>query len=258
MGKIPVRRIWPVQAISTTHQKTPLLSSRQIVKKEDGIAPQMATTFQYDRVDSSKREIRLLCLLGVESPEDTEPSCTLSYALLLSNPKYVALLYVWVISAAAHSISVNGRSFYVSENLYVALRHLQSKDDMVLWIDAICISQNDDEEKGEQVRPMQEIYLQAMRVVVWLDPSTMQTDTAMYWIRTLGESLLRMGIERLTHDELGSWDNIDEEEGEQELAGIKTEIKRYMNQFIQSLRQGKNPLFWRHSDFGSRPWFTRA
>lgn len=37
-----------------------------------------------------------------------------------------------------------------------------------MWIDAICINQEDTAEKGYQVGIMREIYLAAMRVVVWL------------------------------------------------------------------------------------------
>jgi hypothetical protein len=51
----------------------------------------------------------------------------------------------------------------------------------VLWIDAICINQNDLKERGQQVKRMASIYKMARRVVVWLgeeeDNSTMALRT---------------------------------------------------------------------------------
>jgi len=38
----------------------------------------------------------------------------------------------------------------------------------IVWADALCIAQSDDEEKSSQVRRMDSIYLRAKRVVVWL------------------------------------------------------------------------------------------
>ena len=41
-----------------------------------------------------------------------------------------------------------------------------------LWIDAICINQEDDDEKSSQVSMIFEIYSVAQSVVVWLDEDT--------------------------------------------------------------------------------------
>jgi hypothetical protein len=39
----------------------------------------------------------------------------------------------------------------------------------LLWADAVCINQHDNEERGFQVRQMPLIYANAERVLVWLD-----------------------------------------------------------------------------------------
>lgn len=52
--------------------------------------------------------------------------------------------------------------FPVTWNLAMALRYLrESDDDRTLWIDAICVNQEDDIEKGQQVPQMRAIYGQA-------------------------------------------------------------------------------------------------
>jgi hypothetical protein len=47
--------------------------------------------------------------------------------------------------------------------------HLRRDDEnKVIWIDALCINQDDDEEKGIQVQMMDRIFQEAKRVAVWL------------------------------------------------------------------------------------------
>ncbi|KAK3366273.1 heterokaryon incompatibility protein-domain-containing protein [Lasiosphaeria ovina] len=61
----------------------------------------------------------------------------------------------------------------IKRNLYAALKRLRyGALDRILWVDAICINQGDDEEKNLQVRSMARIYAYATRVVVWLEEAT--------------------------------------------------------------------------------------
>ena len=53
------------------------------------------------------------------------------------------------------------------------------------WIDALCINQTDNDEKGQQVRLMREIYASAESVIVWLGESTIYTNEARDFIPTL-------------------------------------------------------------------------
>jgi len=67
----------------------------------------------------------------------------------------------------------------VTSNLLAALFHL--RDDFVeriLWIDALCINQKDDVEKGQQVQSMVKIYAQASRVIVWLGEAAVNSGKA--------------------------------------------------------------------------------
>ncbi|KAF2464564.1 HET-domain-containing protein, partial [Lindgomyces ingoldianus] len=177
------------------------------------------TSYQYSLLDPSLREIRLLHLLPTqlsESYQENTPTCTISQAPLVSTPKYIALSYVWGTQPSQRTIKINEHSFPVGENLYVALQHLQGPEELILWIDAICINQTDDNEKSTQVQLMRDIYRHAVGVVVWLGSSTPQTDTAMYWLDKLGESLLAMGIEKLKAEHVGKWDTWDETVDEEE------------------------------------------
>ena len=71
-------------------------------------------------------------------------------------------------------------SLNVTRNLYVALKRLGRQpeaDRPHLWVDAICINQEDLVERAHQVLLMREIYHVASRVVIWLgEPSRSDDD----------------------------------------------------------------------------------
>lgn len=105
---------------------------------------------------------------------------------------YEALSYVWGSEEDKqpiyiHSSDGNGdncsagnfRCLRVTTNLHAALSHIRDRlMDRVLWIDAICINQQDNEEKGQQVQSMAKIYASANRVIVWLGEAADGTDGA--------------------------------------------------------------------------------
>jgi hypothetical protein len=54
-------------------------------------------------------------------------------------------------------------------NLYAALSRLRDPDlPRLLWADAVCIDQQNLQERSDQVRLMASIYSSAIRVIVWL------------------------------------------------------------------------------------------
>jgi hypothetical protein len=85
---------------------------------------------------------------------------------------YNTLSYTWGDPTNTRIIYVNDQEFAVTINLEAALRVLRNKyasePRLHLWVDAICINQNDTDERNLQVKRMGEIYSQAFRVDVWL------------------------------------------------------------------------------------------
>jgi hypothetical protein len=91
----------------------------------------------------------------------------------------MALSYVWGKGPEDKLIIVNGCKFYVRANLDSALRHIrrhrETRAVQPLWVDAICINQENDAEKSAQVALMKEIYATAYRVIVWLGEELLGT-----------------------------------------------------------------------------------
>ncbi|KAI1212289.1 HET-domain-containing protein [Annulohypoxylon truncatum] len=76
------------------------------------------------------------------------------------------------------------------QNLGIALKHLRYVDKpRVMWIDALCINQADEVEKGSQVARMSEIYRLAHRVVAWIGPEENDSDHAMEWMDLLSSQV---------------------------------------------------------------------
>ncbi|KAK3940221.1 hypothetical protein QBC46DRAFT_435294 [Diplogelasinospora grovesii] len=71
-------------------------------------------------------------------------------------PKYEALSYRWHDSSSAHAITCRDRALVVTDSCKKALEHLRSRDGR-LWVDSICIDQNDSKEKSHQVQLMADI-----------------------------------------------------------------------------------------------------
>jgi len=123
--------------------------------------------YEESKLDPDREQIRLL-ELAPGGPDD-ELIATLSTASLESSPPYEALSYVWGDMTTPRSIRLQSSSFAITKNLEVALRGLRKVDQArTLWVDAICIDQDDLLERQAQVQLMKRIYSRSSRVLTWL------------------------------------------------------------------------------------------
>lgn len=118
--------------------------------------------------------IRLLELLPARR-KSSPIRCRLNTVRLSNACDYEALSYCWGDPSPSTHIHLSSapdsdsQLFSVGPNLHSALRHLRdAKVSRILWIDAICIDQNNEREKPTQVKSMGEIYGRATQVVIWL------------------------------------------------------------------------------------------
>ena len=140
--------------------------------------------------------IRLLKLLPASNDaNDHELSCGLEDCRLLDDPSYEALSYTWGQPIFPESLHTHNGISKITENLALALRRLRFKDrDRYLWVDAVCINQNDEKEKSRQVARMGSIYKSARRVICWLGQADESISDAMETLKRLAASASRFGI----------------------------------------------------------------
>ena len=112
-----------------------------------------------------------------------------------NQPIYEALSYNWGSAADTEIATVEDLPSQIStlsigQNLAIALRHLRhSNNPRTLWIDAICINQEDLQERSNQVVRMGDIYQLASRVIIWLGPAADDSGIALSKLQFLGKQV---------------------------------------------------------------------
>lgn len=170
-------------------------------------------SFDYETLDYTKREIRLLRLVQSDQPE-YDLKCELETFQLDKAPPYRALSYVWGDPGETRPMLLGGRHHDITMNLHAALKVVRdmprSNEDLGeekylwmldffvnregktlckvqhpdhLWVDAICINQKDIAEKSHQIPLMEEIYGDADSVLVWLGEESQHSTAAMTSIK---------------------------------------------------------------------------
>jgi hypothetical protein len=159
----------------------------------------------YTRRLNSQGEIRLLRLLPRSSSPETplvqvEKNIPINCDLYpisfqeAKNQGYEALSYTWGNEEERPSILVNGTEVPVTINLHVALEHLRREtSEVVLWVDALCINQTDNDEKSGQLNMMTEIYACAKNTRVWLGPADETSDEIMVELAQIGQTVVDRG-----------------------------------------------------------------
>ena len=147
---------------------------------------------------------RSIRLLQIHPPsDDGSICCSLKPFELLSpsKPQHHAISYTWgppTYQAAQNGMTnerccpiiCNGQVLLITENLLHYLYHV-TDESHYLWIDAICINQNDIAERNSQILMMTEIYATAKMVHVWLGEKDEHTQPAMRLLGVLGSMPLQ-------------------------------------------------------------------
>lgn len=135
----------------------------------------------YQPLEDEANEIRLVNLAPHGGYPASKVQCTLLSVPLDGELEFCALSYTWGDRDDPGSISLEGEDINVTRNLEGALRRLRTEDeDMLIWIDALCINQYDLKERNAQVRRMRDIYRCAARLLIWLgDNNDSRTNEAL-------------------------------------------------------------------------------
>ena len=142
-------------------------------------------------------------------------------------PDFHALSYTWGTTFR----DIPSLGLRITGNLFSALSNLAEETPRLWWIDALCINQQDVEEKNQQVRLMRQIYGKAKQVCIWLgEPDTASLD------------LLRKIADRVSLEELLNFNAVFD-------IGM---LERY------GLPHMKDPAWSSLMQFVARPYFRRV
>ncbi|KAF0319297.1 heterokaryon incompatibility protein [Colletotrichum asianum] len=176
------------------------------------------------------------CSVEYVDPEPYNQSfIRVRYALsmedLVTPISYTALSYTWGEPIFDAMINCDGHEKAITKSLESALLHFRREDEsVVLWIDQICIDQDNKDEKGQQIPLMSRIYQRATNTAIWLGEASEGSDVA---IKLLEEVNIRL--------QFTTEDDIDPKEFER-----------------MRLPEPKSKDWSALWDLLSRPWFTRV
>ena len=170
--------------------------------------------------------------------------CKLVVSRSVADQSYQALSYAWGETTKTHYITIEGKRLPISANLDRALRQVRrNEQNLYLWVDAICINQDDAIEKEYQISMMLQIYRSARRVVVYLGEQSDHSEL----IPEFFDTVIRA---RRVFDSLnkGKEEDVDHED-----------LSRSMGTLEEIGEPTSNNIMWRAARaFYDRPWITRV
>ncbi|GAB1195536.1 hypothetical protein APSETT444_004797 [Aspergillus pseudonomiae] len=178
--------------------------------------------FSYDAIEPG--QLRILVLHPAKNTS-SPLVCTLQARSLNEGRSlnYAALSYCWGTDLDQRRLLIfpgskqkatkwkyvarHAKEMPIRKNLFQALLRLRRKEvPVALWADAICINQEDQKEKTEQLQQMATIYRMANHVCVWLGEADSEgrSDRAMEFITKIMDFAF---LERLANDkgQAGNW-----------------------------------------------------
>jgi heterokaryon incompatibility protein (HET) len=140
--------------------------------------------YQYTPLAVEKNDIRLLDLHAGKFNDPIQ--CSLRHVFLQPGVNFTALSYAWGDPNKRKNITINQCSMSVTINLYDALQHMRHiTEPRSLWIDALCINQEDLEERAAQVLRMGDIFSKASQVEAWIGKDDKNDHAAIDFIESV-------------------------------------------------------------------------
>lgn len=227
---------------------------------EDDLELSLVPVYRYEPLPQ-KNSIRLLQLKPGEGQNPLECNISTHDLDAPTLPSYYAVSYTWGSSiydclviasrrippddelhsrySVRHPLWCEKRRFLISTNLRNALRRFRDLlNPITLWIDAICINQEDIHERASQVLLMKTIYYNAQYVWLWLGE---QLDGSSSALELLSQLARKGESAQFNEDSLPSMDDFEDADVCEEL-GIPD---RYSPHWKSVVKLFDRPVFQR-------------
>ena len=164
--RLPFRAGFPTTALFLGFAATSVIITLALALFSDSTSALSAKSSAYTRLDPKKEKTRILVL--EPGKDDDELKGRLEHISSLESYSYSAVSYRWSEDKAG-TLFCGELELKISSTVRDVLRKIRRADKpCAVWIDQICINQDDDVEKGYQVNLMREIYAHACHVIVWI------------------------------------------------------------------------------------------
>ena len=173
----------------------------------------------YPALNPPKQEFRLLLLRAGQASDPVR--CELQPARFSrrSLQLYETISYCWGDPRKRSVVHLHGKALSVPASSAAALRCVRLFDrDRTVWIDALCINQNDKDERAQQVSMMADIYSSSQGNLVYLGEADETTERAIWSIEKIMDDIKQRTnnftsidtniFDSYRHRHL-SWDHVD-------------------------------------------------
>jgi hypothetical protein len=142
----------------------------------------------YQYLPLADMEFRLIRVL----PERmSKLKCEIVHRSLEDPPDYIAISYAWGDGVDTKPLVLQGATIPVAASLYDALKAIrQKKTEALVWVDALCIDQQNKDERATQVRLMGHIYSRATSVAIWLGPEADDSALAVQLLEKVAQNVI--------------------------------------------------------------------
>ena len=188
-------------------------------------------------------ECRLVCILSGRMSDPLVCSTSVVRVAEAAG-KYHALSYCWGSQDRTRPVTCDGQTLNVTSNLESALKRLRSPNvPRTLWVDQLCLNQENVQEREQQVRQMADIYRHSCKVLIWLGDDGEDSRKADKII----DCLLRLDLSARL-GEISSNDVIPQQ----------TTVSMGLEQFKSNGLPNPKDVGWQElRNLLSRPWFSR-
>lgn len=205
--------------------------------------------YEHRPIDSAAGEIRLLRVQPAIYRADVL-DCDLLTFNLNDCPGFDALSYVWGAPVFDHEILCENRIMFITKSLDGALkrfRRLKKSKQQFIWVDAICINQQDKIELTQQLMHIRRIYQTATTVRVDISSDKIGEWSAGYQLMQILDFAEQEGIKAYLEEA-----QVHLQRSETTLTARQQIIQRYN---LPDLRHSSWQTF---GELFASPWFTRT
>ncbi|KAH7075820.1 heterokaryon incompatibility protein-domain-containing protein [Paraphoma chrysanthemicola] len=142
-------------------------------------------------------EFRLIRVLRARM---SKLNCEILHFSVDHAPKYTAISYAWGDGIDTRTLLLQGVNIPVAVSLHDALRAVRRREeDVFVWVDALCIDQQNNEEKNRQIRLMGQIYSCATSVAIWIGPEFENSELAVPLLQNVKDNTVDMQYMKAFH-----------------------------------------------------------